>query len=339
MDQLIPQLDYTQPEYESKLASCLNWLGDKLDSSQLKYEFLKYCKTIDREEDAILVPATKLVSVGKIAYLLNRGARLEDRTVSKILDLLESIQITNKGATSFNDVEETARSKFLFSYVSCYSLIDNTWWQLLKKKSDYTSLADDTRAVIRKYSNGKTAILSQLKNHYLGILEDAKEDKALKSWIKPLSMICDTIELMAVTSRGRSKVKKKTSGMVDKKAEKAATNLTYKAEDNELGIKSLQPNAVIGAKAVVLYNTKNKHCELYLAETDKTISLKGSYLLNWDTAISYRKTLRKPQSELINWSQAGNLRRLQVLLDNTSGQSKPVKGKFNQNIVIIKAIH
>ena len=339
MDQLIPQLDYTQSGYEDKLASLLNWLGDKLDSSELKDEFTKYCKSIEREDDANLVPATKLLSAGKIAYLLNRGAKLEDRTRNKILDLLDNISVKDAIQSSFDDVEETARSKFLFSYVTCYSMIDNTWWQMIKNNNDYKSLADDTRAIIRKYSNGKSAILTQLKNHYMNTLESVKQDNTVKSWAKPLSIICDTIELMAVTSKGSRKGRKKTGSLVDKKAERAATNLTYKAEDTDLGIKSLQPNAVIGAKAVVLYNTKNKHCELYVAEADKTISLKGSYLLNWDSANSCRKTLRKPQTDLINWSSAGNLRRLQVLLDNTGGQSKPVKGKFNQNVVIIKAIH
>lgn len=339
MKELVSQLDYTKDTYQADFANVLKWLGETLDLSQLKEEFVKYAAVINREDDARRIPAAKTVLAGKIAYCYNRGAKLEQRSLDKITTTLDIVNSDTVLESTSDELPETAQSKAAVSYVNCYSLIDNLWIKAVDSKPALKVLADEVRTIIRKYSNSKSPILTQLKNHYYETLNDVKADKVVKGWEKPLSIVYDTIDLMLTTTKASKKTRKKSTTGIDKKAEKAASNLTYKAQDLDLGIKSIQPHAVIGAKAVVLYNTRNKHCEVYMAEDNQTLSLKGSYLLNFNQTKSCSKTLRKPQENLINWSQANNIRRLEVLLDNTPGKAKPVKGKFNQNIVIIKAIH
>ena len=51
----------------------------------------------------------------------------------------------------------------------------------------------------------------------------------------------------------------------DRKGEKAASKVSYKDEDMNLGIRSVDPTNVVGAVAAVLYNSKNRHCEIYFA--------------------------------------------------------------------------
>ena len=340
MNKVVPTLDYTKDNYQNELANVLNWLGKMLNQNELKRELVQYSKTVDREEQATLISSNKIMLAGKLAYCINRGAKLEERSIDKIHTLLDLVDVNESSNT---DVEDDARLspkiKSIISYVSCYSLIDQAWYSYVRESKDFKNLSDEVRAIIRKNSNGKTPILKELFGHYQTVFEEAKSDTTVKTWLKPLSIVYSTIELMLTTTAASKRSKRRNNGIVDKKADRAATNLTYLAEDNSLGIKSILPQSVIGAKAVVLYNTRNKHCEVYYSEGDQTLSLKGAYITNFDAAKSASKTLRKPQENLVHWGQASSVRRLEVLFDNTSGKSQPVKGKFNKNIVILKAIH
>lgn len=340
MKDVIPTLDYSKETYQADLARALSWLGNVLDQADIKNELLAYSKTIGRDDLASRLPASKILLAGKLAYCINRGAKLEQRSIDKIQTLLDSADTEETVNVEIEDETKLSpKTKAIISYVNCYSLIDQAWYSYVRESKDIKNLSDEVRAIIRKNSNGKTTILKELFDHYRDTLEDVQVDESVKTWIKPLTMVYNTIELMLTTTKASKRSKRKTNGIVDKKAEKAATNLTYLAEDNSLGIKSMLPQAVIGAKAVVLYNTRTKHCEVYYSMSNQTLSLKGAYITNFDTARSVSKTLRKPQESIVHWGQANSVRRLEVLVDNTSGKGKSVKGKFNKNIVILKAIH
>lgn len=339
MKEFIPALDFNRESYQTDLANILNWLGKMLDINELKDELVKYAKTINKEHAAKSLTASKVMLIGKLAYCLNRGAKLEQRSIDKIINALENADAEDSNTDESDEPQMTARTRAIISYVQCYSHIDLTWWSYVKESKDVKTIGDEIRAIIRKNSNSKSAILTLLCDHYREILDDAKNEKSLKTWVKPLTAVVDTIQLMLTTTKASKKYKKRNGTSVDKKAEKAATNLTYKAEDNEFGIKSMIPHSIIGAKAAVLFNTRNKHCEVYYAQDNQTLSIKGSYIVNFDSSKSATKTIRKPQENLVHWGQAATIRRLEVLFENTSGKSKPVKGKFNKNIVILKAIH
>ena len=333
----VSKLDWTQPEFNNDYSNAINELGRKLDSSDLKAELIQYARTIGREDDAYAVPAKNVSTAGKIAYCLNRGAKLEDRSVQKILDMLDNSREKTDVEPISDELPESARSKFLFNYTTCTGLIDNAISMAISGRLDVKNIGDEVRNIIRKYGNGKAQIIKQLERDYQENFEEIKKDPIVKSWSKPTSLVLDVLQLMS--NSGKTKIKKnKLGGAIDRKGAKAASKVTYNTADVNLGINSAHPQSVVGASVAVIFNTKNRHCEVYQAKAGEKLSIQGARITNFDEKLSIGKTLRNPEESLPHFSKAGNLRRLEVLMSGVNGKVWELTGKLNKNTLILKVL-
>ena len=123
-----------------------------------------------------------------------------------------------------------------------------------------------------------------------------------------------------------------------RKGEKAASNLKHKDEDVVLGIKSVNPTNIVGASAVVIYNTKNRHIDIYVAKQDQQLSIKGTKIENFDEKASQGKIVRKPENALQMWVKATTIKRLEILRDSIKGKPWELTGKINSNHIILKVL-
>lgn len=338
MDDRISLLDYTKDNYHSEFADIINLITDNVDKSELYSEFIKYSRTIDRIDDANKISKNAIVTEGKLAYCINRGANLEPRSIKKIYDLLDKgseIEQVSK-EIEIDDIPVTTYAKSIISYSLCFSLIDNIILKATKGKFVQKNIPDEVRLIVRKYSDNKDKIIKQLEKHYSDFLSDVTKDKTVSSWVKPVTIVTDTLQLMASNSRKPRKSKNKNNG--DTKAIKAANKMNYKATDDSLGIKGATPESIIGAAGVVLFNSKYRRCELYFAKDNEKLSVAGSKITNFDPILSRGKTIRNPEETLPHWIRAGNRRRLEVLYKDINGKDWEVNGKLNKNTMIIKVV-
>ena len=285
---------------------------------------------------------------GKIAYCINRGAKLKESSVEKVRKILCDYENRCEKDTDFawDPISLSAKGKNVLAYVDCYSQIDNAKARVLKGKITIRELPAIVRKVVSDRAAGKSAVAKQLFDHYKDSLVEAKQDASIASWVKPLATIVDTLGLM-VNNRASIKAGAKgakarklasTLEQSDRKGEKAASRVTYKDEDTTLGINSVDPTNLVGAEAAVIYNTKTRHCEVYFAEASKRLSVQGARITNFDEKKSIGKTLRKPETDLPHWNRATTVRRLEVLLDQVNGKSWSLTGKFNRNTMLLKVL-
>jgi len=129
-----------------------------------------------------------------------------------------------------------------------------------------------------------------------------------------------------------------TSQQRDRKGERAAGALRIKDQDDDLGLTSLDASTLVGAQAAVIFNSRNRHCQLYIAQQGQSLSVKGSRIVNYDEQASSAKVIRKPEETLAHWTRATTVRRLTVLRDDIRGKSWPLNGKINRNMLILKTI-
>lgn len=348
MDQQISSLDYESPDFQSRYVLVLNHIHQDVDQQQLKNELVSYSEKIGRREDADAVVANRIGIEGKIAYCLNRGARLAPSSIERVIKLLDECQGRGNADTSawFEEIPETAGSRAIRAYVSCYSFIDNAKARVLAGKLSQRDLAGEVRRVVQSRSLGKTAIIRQLFDHYNQSYREARADETIASWVKPLGTIAETIGLMLSTRESvrsgakgaKARKMRSTVDQVDRKGERAAARVSYKDEDTNLGISSVDPTNLVGSQAAVIFNTKNRHCEIYMAKQGQTLSIHGSRIVNFDEAASTGRTLRKPESDLPHWTRASTVRRLEVLISSTNGKKWQVTGKLNKNCVIVKVL-
>lgn len=346
VDDKIAKLSFTDADFDIKYLNILNWLHYEVDTADLKNELVKYASTVGRGEIANQIPLTQITVEAKIAYCLNHGANLSDDKKNRVINYLDNYTHSQSDLTSsWETIPETAKGKVINSYVSCYSLIDNAKTRVLNGKLNPRDLAAEIRKIISDKGSNKDAIVKMLLQHYKESLTDARSHDSTKLWVSPLTTIVETIGFMlgnhnSVKTGARRAKARKMAGVenYDRKGEKAASKVSYKGEDAALGIRSIDPTNLVGAAAAVVFNTKTRHCEVYIAKSGLTLSVQGAKITNFDEKTSIGKTMRKPEADLPHWSRASNIRRLEVLLKNFSGKGWELTGKLNKNCVIVKVL-
>jgi hypothetical protein len=295
-----------------------------------------------------MVPVKRVGVEGKIAYCLNRGARLPAGSRERIVNMLAAWTASTEDqdtVVQFEEIDHTSAGRKIIMVVNCHSLLDNARARVCAHKLTLRELPDYVRKTVADRGEGKPAVVRELVKYYQERVEDAISTPVTKDWVKPLQTILSTLTLMisnraSVKAGARSARARKvaaTADQRDRRGEKAAGKVQTRKDTNELGIKSVDPANVVGATAAVLYNTKTRHIELYVA-TAGALSMQGKSITGWDSKVSMGKTMRKPTETLPHWSRAGTIKRLFVLGNDIRGKSWQVTGKISKNHVVLKVI-
>ena len=342
----IADLDCTLPDFDQKYSKVLNHLHYDLDQSVVKRALVEYARTIDLSDVAETIPANLIGIEGKIAYCLINGAKLKVTSTDRVKTML-----SNYAKKSINDTEVeweaipmTLHGKNTMAYIDCYSHIDNAKAQVLSEKLSIRDLAPTVRKIVAAKSLEKSSVVKLLLDHYREALKDAKKNPVITHWVKPLAVIVDTLALLTnnrtsvrMGAKGaKARKLSNTLAQSDRKGEQAASKVTFKNEDNDLGINSVDPTNLVGAAAAVIYNTKTRRCEVYFAEDTKRLSVHGAKIVNFDVKKSTGKTIRTPETDLQHWNHAATVRRLEVLIGQINGKNWEPSGKFNRNTMILK---
>lgn len=78
-------------------------------------------------------------------------------------------------------------------------------------------------------------------------------------------------------------------------AAQAIKTMTYQKEDKDLGIVSLSPGKIVGARKVFAYQTNYKYGMLFVAKGSEGLSVSNSSIRGFDEEQSFMKTIRKPK--------------------------------------------
>lgn len=142
---------------------------------------------------------------------------------------------------------------------------------------------------------------------------------------------CDQIAGEAKIARAPRKVKVKSP-------EDQVKKVKFKVTDDKYGIASVSPAQIIGASAVVVFNTKTRKIGVYHADPlTQILNIKGSTIVGFDAKRSTQKTMRKPDVQLKEFKAIGTLKRTQVWYDDIKTTSTAMTGRINSDVMILKA--
>jgi hypothetical protein len=117
-------------------------------------------------------------------------------------------------------------------------------------------------------------------------------------------------------------------------ASKQVEKVNYKVADTEYGLTSLNPEKMLGAKMLVLFNSKTRVIQLYYADGDNTgLQLKGSTLKNFDVENSKGRMLRKP---LEFFKSSNTKKRMEDEFEALTTTKKDLTGRINSDTIILK---
>jgi len=357
----------TNKNFKSNFQVAMLYAHYELTSSELKREVLKYLKTLnsnhelfDRAKD---LDENRFTTVGKYMYILNHGGDVPDDIMKGLIPALEreineeeaklataakeaayneKVQTDASGSSTIISIQDRLRERAYEVAGEVEGWIDEFTadkTQNVKTVEDFVGLfkSYDLKAPHMKYVQN---IFAKRMDEIAEVLDGKNKELAegysnfTKAELKKfdlfhrnLSKACEMMQEAAKVQRAPRKKKPVST-------EKLISKLKYKKEDTSLGIVSLNPTHIIGAKEVWVYNTRTRKLAQYKAMDERGLSVKGASLLDF-SADSAEKTLRKPAETLVEFKKASKVK-LRTFLKDLSTVDIPCTGKLNEHHIILR---
>ena len=115
-------------------------------------------------------------------------------------------------------------------------------------------------------------------------------------------------------------------------AERLVKNLKYQQEFSDLKLVSINPEKIIGAVELWVFNTRYNRLGVYRAVNSvRGFSVKGCTIQHFDENESVQKTARKPKEAL----NVLNKRSLKAMLKNMKTKEQPLTGRINAQTILL----
>lgn len=346
--------DFDTPEYEAQLAAYRNWANNWFDVDKFKDFFLTYAKNAGLDLSIKSLAAWRFNSIGKTAYLLNNELRVSDKVrarfnerIAELYAVKEKIEAADAAAV-IPELEEdkvSAKDQNLMDYWFFYGEIDK-----LLTRSKVTS-DEVTKVLQMKAPNEKVSKL--LLDHYTDTLAGAEKDAKdvpvkgakiakFRGWVYQFVLDLKVVvaQLKGVTvnldnTKAAERKPRKPRAKKEKPVTVLVSKVNYCKADKALGLTSIAPEAIIGSKALVVFNIHTRKFGVYYASTDKGLNVKGTSILDYDENKSTGKTLRKPKDQIAELT-GSTLKRMEMQLRAIKAVDAKLKSRISGDVLLLK---
>ena len=271
-------------------------------------EFLDQCIL-----EAIRTAGPESIEVVTEEKVVVRAPTIQDRLQEKTSEIIGELE------GHYDDATLNAKATFKpYDYLVANNVVQS---QLGKYEAVYSARKLELEAASAK----KDADLKEGYAHY-----KVADFKRMIAWI-------DNLMTAIEQYRGVKKATKKARVKKAPSREKVIAKLKYAKTHTELKIVSINPAEIVGASELWIYNTKYRKLGKYVAEAYKTLSVKGTSIVNFDEGKSVCKTLRKPEEQLKEFARAGKVQ-LRKFLDDIKATESKMNGRMNSDIVLLKVV-
>jgi hypothetical protein len=271
-------------------------------------EFLDQCIL-----EAIEGAEPETVETAAEAKPVVRAPTIQDRLQEKTAEIIGDIEGV------YDDVTRAIKSDFKpYDFLVAKNVVQS---QLNRYESIFLKRKTELEEAMLK----KDTDLREGYSHYR-----AADFKRMITWI-------DNMIAAIEQYRGVKKATKKAKIRKAPSKEKVIAKLKYAKTHAELKIVSINPAEIVGAQTLWIYNVKYRKLGRYEAEAYKTLSVKGTTIINFDASKSVCKTLRKPEEQLKEFARAGKVA-LRKFLDDVKATESRLNGRINADIVLLKAV-
>ena len=141
-------------------------------------------------------------------------------------------------------------------------------------------------------------------------------------------VIVDDLDRIIKNSTAQRKPRKKKT----LSASRLINKLKYQQEFSDLKLVSINPEKIIGANELWVFNTKNNKLGVYKAvNTIRGFSVKGCTIQHFDESESVEKTARKPQEAVSILKK----RSLKNVLQNMTTKERQLTGRINAQTILL----
>lgn len=337
-----PMVDLTEDDFTSSFLFALNWYNVNRDRKRSRKYLLAYMKQNEYDKSQIDTIAKVgehdiPLNVGWLARMIMNGNELPNSFVDRIpaaikqaIDNYKAPKIGQRGRPKQKsamqrfgpDIDGEIDEFITNNYKSDFNII-----AYAKEKN---MLGVHTRDLIEFYSRELSQIqeVKTTKDPELKEAYSYLTTRQLNRWIKFLDEIVTGLHQIAKENKKPRKPRKKKV----KTPEQLVAKLKYQESSDEYELKSIDPTQLIGKKELIVFNTRYRYFGIYYSKDG--FGVKGTTLQNFDET-STQKKIRKPKEFL--QSVIGTTRaRLTKEYKNVKSKEKPLNGRINENVILLK---
>lgn len=307
------------PDRDAAYADALRYAHDAFEPRELKQFAMSY---LDRK-DLQHLPDWHFSVLGKVSWVVLEGGTLSEDNlewVRRKLAELERYVGEEEEDTSFR---LTASQRDTQSYVDLYSSLERF---LTASQVDQ----NDVRESINRWEP-KLATLNRCITHFEDTRQGAQAD-GLRQWVLNADVILAELRARVQNNRAAKGAARKVTG----KVARVIRNVQVKQQDTTYNVVSVNPADVVGAECAILLNTKTKRLQI-LRATQGKLDIQGTTVRGFDSAVSYGKTLRNPDKDVVAVRKAPTIARVDTIMDkHISGKRHDVSGRLNSDTVILR---
>jgi len=340
-----PQINVLSGSQDPQLTSALNWYNYMYDYKKGKAWLLQWMKanTYDKSKIAIVKNSPDwAVSTTAcwVSRLANNGTKLAqgnidfvDGRISQIIDKYGKVKDETAPKPRAVNIQARIAAKNQNIMDDAETIVDN--WDQAGSSDMYEHLQghDASPAVANKMLAYYKAIAAELNSDDLQIKE--AHGKSLKTHQKTYDQVCADIERY-VNNKKICKARKPRTVKI-KPPSKLVEKVKYQMDDKELKLASANPEQIIGAEQVWLYNTKYQTASVFTTSHREGLSVKGTTIINYDKELATTKKLRKPEEMTLEILKAGKVS-LRKFMDKLTTKPSAANGRINTNTIILRVI-
>jgi hypothetical protein len=138
--------------------------------------------------------------------------------------------------------------------------------------------------------------------------------------------------------RGVKKATKKARVKKSPTKEKLVAKLKYLKQDPATKLMSINPQDIVGATELWVYNTKTRKLGKYVPGAYKTgLSVKGTTILDFDETKSVQKTLRKPEQQLAEFMKTTKAQ-IRKHMESIKTTETKLNGRCNEDTLLLRVL-
>jgi ElaB/YqjD/DUF883 family membrane-anchored ribosome-binding protein len=357
------QAELEETELRNRIGFAFNWYNYNYNQKDIKKNYIKYLKSQPKLKKH--VPAINAVDPHQIgnpyAYLarmVSNGYVMSEAEQAKFDARLESL--VEKGNTILATKEEKAEVKAKAPVVSIQQRVRNATAGILGEiDGEIDNYLDEgcpkiansfdlysflqknevkgahTRYVIAHLEEQ----LAELKELANGDDEQLIEGYSFLSKQKQnryrqfIAALLAEAEDWLTNCKGTRKVRKRKV----KSPKDFVKALKYKKSDEDYGIESVKPTAVLDATQVWVFDTKTRFMYKYVSNVGMVV--KGTTLKEFDEVKSFKKKIRESYcKQVLKDVATGGKVKLRKVLDEINAKEVPVTGRIGKEMVILRTV-
>ncbi len=132
-----------------------------------------------------------------------------------------------------------------------------------------------------------------------------------------------------------AKINKKPRAKKPTDKAKVVAKMKYLKQDDKLKLVSVNPQDIIGAKELWVFNVKTRKLGKYVTTEFSELNVKGTSITGFDEHKSVQKTLRKPEEQLKEFKAAGKVA-LRKFLEDIKAVDIKLNGRINEDTILLK---